>query len=430
MNISINNIEALLPDGVHGNCSVYIEGNSISGIGIPPESFRADKIIDGRGKLLIPGLINSHTHSYMTVFRNYADDLSFHDWLFGKILPMEDKLSGIDCYWGTLLGIMEMLSTGTSCFLDMYIFPNTVTEAVCQSGMRAVLSRGLTGGVTDVGGGERRIREAISDIESCAGNNRISFMLAPHAPYSCDEGYQREVAAAARELGVGIHTHLSESRRENDEILEKYGCTPTELMARTGLLTAGTVAAHCVHLTDGDIKIFRDRGISVATNPVSNLKLANGIAPVPELLEAGVNICIGTDGPASNNSLNMIREMGYAALLHKGVTGNPEMMGAEEVLKMATRNGAAALGLGDITGEIAVGKRADVTIIGLNKPNMLPHNSAVSALVYSANGSEVETTIVDGEILYDRGQFPTIDADRVIFEAENVCRKIGMRGEK
>lgn len=429
MNISIENTQAILPAGPCDSCSVFIEGNSIGGINSPPEGFKADKIIDGRGKLLIPGLINGHTHSYMTVFRNYADDLSFHDWLFGKILPLEDKLSGIDCYWGALLGIMEMLSTGTTCFLDMYIFPETVTEAVCQSGMRAVVSRGLTGDAGDIEGGDRRLREAASDIKKYGGNDRISFMLAPHAPYTCDECYQREVAAAARELGVGIHTHLSESRRENDEIWEKYGCTSTELMDRTGLLTDRTVAAHCVHLTDGDIDILKRRGVSVATNPVSNLKLANGIAPVARLLKAGINVCIGTDGPASNNSLNMTREMNYAALLQKGVTGDPEIVNAETAFRMATRNGAAALGLGKSTGEIAVGKRADLTIIDLNKPCMLPQNSALAALVYSANGSETETVIVDGKILYDKRNFLTIDADRVIFEVEKVCKKIGMRGE-
>lgn len=427
MNISIENIQAILPSGLCKDCSVFIEGDSITGINSRPEGFMTDKTLDGRGKLLIPGFINSHTHSYMTVFRNYADDLSFHDWLFGKILPLEDKLSDVDCYWSTLLGIMEMLSTGTTCFLDMYIFPETVTKAVRKSGMRAVVSRGLTGGADDPEGGDRRIREAFSDIKKYSGNDRISFMLAPHAPYTCDEGYQREVAAAAQKLGVGIHTHLSESKRENDQIWEKYGCTPTELMDRTGLLTKRTVAAHCVHLTDGDIDILKKRGVSVATNPVSNLKLANGIAPVPKLLSADVNISIGTDGSASNNSLNMTREMGYAALLHKGVTGDPEMMGAETVFKMATKNGASALGLGEITGEITVGKRADLAIIDLNKPNMQPQNNPLAALVYSSSGSETETVIVNGEILYDKGEFLTIDADRVIFEVEKVCGKIGMR---
>lgn len=427
MKIAIENVTAVLPQGVQQVCGVYIDGNSILAVGSCPEGFRAQRTINGSGKLLVPGLVNSHTHAYMSIFRNYADDLGFHKWLFERIMPVEDRLTDTDCYWTSLLAIMEMLSTGTTCFLDMYIFPDTVTRAVTDSGMRAVLTRGLTGGLDDTDGGERRIRQALYDIERYKGDDNISFMLAPHAPYTCDEGYQRQIAQLAQEHNLGIHTHLSESIKENEDIYRRYGCTPTELMERTGLLTDKTVAAHCVHLSDSDVRILKKNNVSVATNPVSNLKLANGIAPLPRLLSEGINVCIGTDGTASNNSLNMIREMGYAALLHKGVSGDPEMMGAQEVLKMATRNGAEALGLGEKTGEIVQGKRADLTIVNMDRPNMFPHNNPVSALAYSANGSETETVIVNGEILYDRGDFLTIDADKVYSQVENVCKKIGMR---
>ena len=427
MNIVINEILSVLSSGLCENCTVYIEGDTVVAIGSRPEGFVPDMTIDGRDKLLIPGLINCHTHAYMTVFRNYADDMKFHQWLFEKIMPLEDKLTETDCYWSTLLGIMEMLSTGTTCFLDMYIFPQTVTEAACQTGMRAVVSRGLTGGADDPDGGRRRIREAISDIRAYSGVGNISFMLAPHAPYTCDEAYQREVAEAARKLGLGIHTHVAESEQEIKDIYNRYGCTPVELLNRTGLLTEKTVAAHCVHLEDGDMDILRERRVNVASNPVSNLKLANGIAPLSALVERGVNVCLGTDGPASNNSLNMIREMGYTALLQKGVTGDPEMLNAETVLKMATANGAKALGLGDVVGEIAVGKKADLTLIDLRGPNMRPRNNVLAALAYSANGSEVETVIVGGKVLYDRGEFLTIDAERVIFEVEKVCSRLGLK---
>lgn len=427
MKIAIENVAAILPTGMQRGCNVYIDGNSIAAVGARPEDFSPQRTINGSGRLLIPGLVNSHTHSYMSIFRNYADDLSFQKWLFEKIIPMEDKLTDNDCYWTSLLAIMEMLSTGTTCFLDMYIFPDTVSRAVNDSGMRAVLSRGLTGGADDIDGGERRIREALSDTKRYKGHENITFMLAPHAPYTCDEGYQREIAQVALGHNMGIHTHLSESIRENEDIYKRYGCTPTELMERTGLLTDKTVAAHCVHLSASDAVIIKKRGVSVATNPVSNLKLANGIAPLSMMLSEKINVCIGTDGAASNNSLNMIREMGYAALLHKGVNGDPELVSAEETLKMATRNGAAALGLGGVTGEIVQGKRADLTIVNMDRPNMFPQNNPVAALAYSANGGETETVIVNGEILYDNGEYLTIDADRVLVEVENVCKKIGMR---
>lgn len=427
MNICIEKGLALLPEGLSKDCSIYIEGDGIVGINSCPNGFKAKKTIDGSGKLIIPGLINSHTHAYMTVFRNYADDLSFHDWLFGKILPLEDLLTGEDCYWGSLLGIMEMLSTGTTCFLDMYIYPGSITQAVLDSGIRGIVSRGLTGGDNDREGGRRRLREAIEDMRQTEGKGNIGFMLAPHAPYSCDEGYQREIAALAKEHDLGIHIHVSESKRENEDIIKTYKCTPAQLLDRTGLLGEKTVAAHCVYLNEEDMEIFKERGVSIAANPVSNLKLANGIAKIPLIMEKGINVCIGTDGPASNNSLNMIREMGYNALLHKGVTGDPETVNAETTIKMATKNAAKALGIGDITGEISVGKKADLSIIDLNRPNMQPENNSLAALVYSANGSEVETVIVGGEILYQKGDFLTIDAERVIFEVESICKRIGMR---
>lgn len=427
MKLAIENIAAVLPHGLREGCGVYIDGRDIVAVGARPEGFAAQRTINGSGKLLIPGLVNCHTHAYMSVFRNYADDLSFSRWLFERIMPLEEKLTDVDCYWTTLLAIMEMLSTGTTCFLDMYIFPDSVTRAVADCGMRAVLSRGLTGGTEDFDAGQRRIREALYDIGQYKNNERISFMLAPHAPYTCDEGYQREIAGMAKERNLGIHTHLAESVRECEDIFERYGCTPAELLERNGLLTEKTVAAHCVQLSLEDARILKRNGVSVATNPVSNLKLANGIAPVPMLADQGINICIGTDGAASNNALNMIREMGYTALLHKGVSGDPESISAGETLKMATENGAAALEIGHMTGKIMEGMRADLTIINLDLPNMRPKNDPMAALVYSAGGRETETVMVNGEILYDRGEFLTIDADRVYDEVERVCKKIGMR---
>jgi len=425
MKILIENILALLPQEAKV-CSVAVEDGVITAVGDRPEGFRPDKIINGSGKMLIPGLINAHTHSYMTIFRNCADDLKFNDWLFGRILPLEDQLTEEDCYWGSLLGIMEMLSTGTTSFNDMYIFINAQARAAAESGIRAVLSRGLTGGKDDPEGGARRLDEAEREIRAWSGRENITFMLAPHAPYTCDEDYQRQVAEAARRLDVPIHTHISESQAEMETIREKNGCTPPELMDRTGLLTDRTVAAHCVYLTDSDIELFAQRGVSVATNPVSNLKLANGVAPIPKMLRAGVNVAMGTDGTASNNTLNMVGELKLLSILHKGITGDPQAISAREGFQIATINGAKALCLKNV-GAIAAGMKADLAILSLDTPNVSPLGDPYSALAYSFSGLETETVMVGGKILMENREFLTIDAERVLFEVGRVIERIGLK---
>ena len=429
MSILFDNVLGLFetPEGgfTLRDASVYIAGGEIVGIDRAPAGFVVDRRIDGCGeKLLIPGLINSHTHIPMTILRNAADDLKFHDWLFGRILPLEDKLIPEDAYWGTQLGLMEMLRTGTTCFLDMYFHIDHIAQAICDAGGRAVLSRGLMGGER----GEALLAEAVDETARWRGRENLSLMLAPHAPYTCDPGYQREVAQTARQLDVGIHTHISESEREVEEIVAKYGKRPPALLEETGLLTARTVAAHCVHLDEADIEILARKGVHVAHNPVSNLKLANGVAPVPKLLAAGVNVTLGTDGAASNNTLNLFRDLGLATLLHKGVSGDPQAVPAGEGLKMALANGARALGLGDRVGRLAEGYAADLALIDLKHPNLQPVNDPLTALAYSASGHEVELTMVGGRILYENGAYPTIDAARVIHEVERTCKRIGLRG--
>lgn len=425
MKLLIRDILAVLPEDSKV-CSVYIENGVITGIDAAPEGFCADKTIYGSGKMLIPGLVNAHTHAYMTVFRNCADDLKFNDWLFGRILPLEDKLTPEDCYWGSLLAVMEMLSTGTTAFNDMYIYTDAAAQAVSDSGIRAVLSRGLVGGRDNAQGGEMRLREAFMEMEKWSGVENIGFMLAPHAPYTCDDAYQARVAREAKRLGVHLHTHISESLSEMETVKERYGCTPPELMEKTGLLTDKTVAAHCVYLTDSDIDLLAKRGVSVATNPVSNLKLANGVAPVPKLLKAGVNVALGTDGAASNNALNMFRELGFLSVLHKGVTGDPQSVGARDAFNIATKNGAKALGL-DKVGEIKQGMKADLVIMNLDRPNLQPLNDPVAAIAYSANGTETETVIVGGKILLEDGRFLTVDREKVLFEVNRICERIGTR---
>jgi len=424
VNILIKDILTVLPDEVK-TCSVYIGGGVIKSIDTEPEGFLADKTIFGTDKMLIPGLINAHTHAPMTVLRNCADDLLFDDWLFGRIFPLEEKLTEDDIYWGTMLANIEMIRTGTTSFIDMYDFMDAMVRAVDETGMRAVLSRGLL----DVSGpadGEKRIGAALDAIERHKGHARVNFMLAPHAPYTCSEGFQRTVAQEAKRLDLRIHTHISEGLVERENIHKQYGSTSIELMDKNGLIHDKTVAAHCVHLSDNDIKTMAEKGVTVVTNPVSNLKLANGVAPVPKMLKAGINVALGTDGAASNNTLNMFRELAMLSVIHKGINHDALAVTAKEGFSIATKGGAKAMGRDDL-GEIIPGNVADLAILDLNRPNMQPVNNPLSSLAYSTYGTEVETVMVGGKILMENREFLTIDADRVYHEVSKICDRIGTR---
>lgn len=426
MGILIKNITALLErDGCFLTrvCDIYVMDNKIAAIDTKPEGFVADKTIDGTGRMAVPGLINCHTHAYMTVFRNIADDLSFQDWLMGNIMPLEDRLTPEDGYWGALLGCMEMIRSGTTCFVDMHMFEGQSVRAAFESGMRAVISRGLSGGGEDTGG-SRRLTEAFAEMEEAkklSHNGRISFLLGPHAIYTCDNEYLKEIIALAHEKGLGLNIHLSESHFEVDSCKKQHGCSPVELLDKLGLFELPTLAAHCVHLSDRDIEILADRGVSVVTNPISNLKLGNGFAPITKLQDAGVNICLGTDGAASNNSLNLFREMGVLTLIHKGVLENAQAVISQDVLHFATVCGAKALGLD--TGCIEPGKKADIAVINLDVPQFQPLNNPVSGLCYSANGSEVESVIIDGRLVMENRRFCTLDEEQIYFEVNRIRNK-------
>lgn len=407
------------------DANIFIEDDKIIGINDSPQDFKPDKVIDGNNKLLLPGLINAHTHSYMTLFRNYADDLPFKEWLFDNILPLEDKLSGEDAYWGSMLGIIEMLKTGTTCFTDMYMFIHETAKAVEESGIRACLSRGLVGKDNNAGG-IRRINEAKEEIDywTKKGTNRLSFMLAPHAPYSCDSQYLRKVIDEAKALEVGLNIHLSESKNEVDEIRSLYNCSPVEYLYKLGFFEIKTLAAHCVHMSDSDIEILANNCVNVVTNPVSNLKLGNGIAPIAKMISNNINVCMGTDGAASNNSLNLFKELHFVTLIHKGIQEDAELISASTGLEFITINGAKALGLDRIIGKIEVGMKADLIILDIDRPQFYPRNNLISALAYSSTGEEVETVIVDGKILIEKNEYKTIDVEKVIYKAKEISAKL------
>lgn len=415
MGIVLKNILAVLPEGekdVVKETDIYIEGSRIAAIGQKPEGFIEEKVIDGKDRLAIPGLINCHTHSYMSFMRNVADDLSFMDWLFGSIDPIEQKMTDEDTYWGACLAIIEMMKSGTTCFNDMQMNIHQTTRAVKESGMRAVISRGLVG-EGDNEAGQMRLSQAYEERDAAKDCDRLTFMLGPHAPYTCDDAYMRIVSEEAKKNHMGIHVHLSESESEIQQIKEKYGCSPIEMADKNGLFDVPAIAAHCVQITESDMDILKEKNVSVVTNPASNMKLGNGFAPVPRMMEKGINVCLGTDGAASNNSLNLFHELSLLTLIHKGVNRTPQCVSAREGLRIATINGAKALGLEKETGSLEVGKKADIAILDLNTPSLTPRNNLIAGLSYSANGSEVETVIIDGKVIMENRKVLTLDEELV-----------------
>ncbi|MDW7651551.1 MAG: amidohydrolase [Bacillota bacterium] len=396
---------------------VVIDGQSISYVGEKKEweeSF--DKVINGRGKLLSPGFVNAHGHAAMTLLRSFADDVPLMYWLEKRIWPIEAKLKREDVYWGTMLAVLEMIRGGTTTFTDMYFFMEQVAEAANESGIRAVLSRGLVGvgHMAELGLEES---EQFVNTWQGRGEGRITTMLGPHAPYTCPPDYLRRVLALQEKLNVPIQIHLAETTDEIEQIQEKYGVTPAVLLKETGLFDRQVLAAHCVHLTETDMDILKSYGVHVAHNPGSNLKLGSGIAPIPDLLSRGITVGLGTDGAASNNNLDMMEEMRLAALLHKGSRMDPTAITARDALAMATREGAKAVFLENV-GQIAEGMKADLIMLDLHRPHLTPQHDLVAHLVYAAQPADVTLVMVNGKILLENGELTTLDEEKILFQAE------------
>jgi len=398
--------------------SVAIEGDRIEAVG-EEVGGRADKVIDARGKAILPGLINGHTHLPMVLLRGFADDMPLNEWLCDKIWPMERNMKPEDCYVGALLGALEMIKAGTTCFADNYFHMDQVALAVEKTGLRGVLSYGMIDRDD-----EQKMREEIkigrSLVKSFQGKagGRILTMFGPHAPYTCSRECLLRVKELAGKFGVGIHIHVSESSEEVKQTVKKYGKRPVEYLDSIGFLGPEVLAAHCVWVTKKEIRIIRENHAKPVHNPASNMKMGSGIAPVTEMFKAGIPVALGTDGAASNNSLDMFREMKLAALLAKVRKLDPTALPAMKALEMATRNGAAALGLEDKIGSIEVGKKADLILVDLKKPHLSPLHDVVSHLVYSAAGSDVDTVIVDGKVLMENGVVLTLDEEKVLEQAQ------------
>ena len=412
--------------------NIFIDGNKIVSLDQAPEGFQADKIIDGTGKFAIPGLINSHTHAYMSLFRNYADDMAFWDWL-NSVQSVEDYMTRADVYWGTLLNCMEMIRTGTTCFMDMNIKSaeekqgeeSGAAGAALESGMRAVITRGLIGSVGEEYP-DQQIQDVLREREIFAGEERIISWFGPHAPYSCMADNLQRIASLGKEYGIGQTIHLSESETEIENSIKDHGCTPIKYVADLGIFDIPTVAAHCVYATDEDIAILKEHNVSVALNPKSNMKLGNGFMPAEKMLEAGVNCVLGTDGCGSNNTQNMFSEMNIAALVYKGANKKAQCISAQDVLSFATKNGAKAIGKEGILGTIKEGALADIVLLNIYEPQFFPSTNLVSGLVYSATGAEAETVIIDGTIVMENKILLTIDEEKVYYQCEKIADRLGM----
>ena len=396
------------------NGKIVFVGKKESAVGI-----YADEKINAKGKAALPGLINCHTHVAMTLFRGLAEDKPLNAWLRDTIWPLEAKLTRDDVYVGALLGCLEMLKSGTTCFADMYFHEDAVAKAVYESGLRAVLAEGIIEAEDKVRG-ERMLNASVNFAKSFDGyaNGRVKTMLGPHAAYSCSPELLCKVRDKAQELGVGVHTHLAESAELFKEYEKKYGYSEVEFLNGLGFFGRHVLAAHCINLSKKDMQILAGRNVNAVYVPVANMKLGLNAAKAKELVRLGVNTALGTDGPASNNSLDMFETMKFGALLQKFVYKRPEALSAYEVLTMATVNGAKALGLEKVLGSLETGKKADIVLIDLSKPHLRPLHNIYASILYSARGSDVDTVIVDGKILMENRIVKTLDEHSVVERAE------------
>lgn len=432
MKIRFYNARVLTMDGdmgvdwgevwVEGNRIVYVgDGNVWQGeedSGSKDGTRIWDREIDVNGNLIMPGFANAHTHSAMTFLRSYADDLPLQEWLQQQVFPMEAKLTGEDIYDLSRLAILEYLTSGITSNFDMYFQPEMIARASVDCGFRTILVSSLNNFTSSLEEMEREYQEYNNYHEL------IRYHLGFHAEYTTSEALLKGVAALAEKYQAPVFTHNSETKREVEECMGRHGMTPTAYLDSLGLFAYGGGGYHCIYLTDEDIRIFRERGLTAVTNPGSNTKLASGIARISDLLEAGVGLAIGTDGPASNNCLDMFREMFLVTALAKYREKDASVVDANEVLFMATVGGAKAMGLNDCD-TLEPGKKADVILIDLHQPNMQPLNNITKNVVYSGCRQNVKLTMVNGKILYEDGKFSIGTEPEEIYEKANaICNSL------
>ena len=386
---------------------LWVKGDTICYLGAAKEAGESvrgedvivwDREIDIKGNLLMPGFKNAHTHTAMTFLRSYADDLPLQDWLTRQVFPKEGQLTEDDVYWLNILGIMEYLTSGITSNFDMYFFPPVDAKASVDTGFRTV----QTSGLNNFGGTVELMEENYHKVNEMS--DLTTFIVGFHAEYTTSKELMEGVAKLADKLKSPVWMHNAETKLEVDECKERWGMTPTALTDSLGMYQYGGGGYHCVWVEDGDFEIFKKRGLTAVTNPASNLKLASGICPVKRFVDEGISMAIGTDGPASNNCLDMFREMFLTSTLAKVREMDAECVSADEILYMATAGGAKAMLLDDCDC-LAVGKKADIIMIDLQQPNMQPENNIVKNLVYSGSKQNVKMTMVNGRILYEDNRF-------------------------
>ncbi|MGD8985725.1 MAG: amidohydrolase [Desulfobacteraceae bacterium] len=419
--LTMDTQNAIIKDGVLG-----IKGDTISYIGSGDgKEFQGKRTIDAKGGLILPGLINGHTHAAMTLFRGLADDLPLMEWLNNYIFPAESRMDADFVYSGTLLACAEMIMSGTTTFCDMYLFEDEVARAAKEAGMRSLVGEVLYDfDSPNYGPMENGLKYTEDLINKWQGDPLVSIAVEPHSLFTCSPELLSRCNELALKCNVPLIIHVAETRSEIDEVKKRYGKGPVEHLKSLRLLGPQLIADHCVHLGEEDIKMFAENDVKVIHNPESNMKLASGIAPVPDMLKSNVTVGLGTDGCASNNNLDLFAEMDMAAKLHKISTMDTTVMDAVTVMRMATIEGAKALGMGEITGSLEKGKKADVIILDTKKPHLTPMYNPFSHLVYSARGNDVTHCIINGQLLMEDRKLLGIDLYEIMEKARQKSRDV------
>ena len=419
---------------IYTNAALVISNSIIVDIGeseIILSQYDSSKKIDAKGKIVTPGLVNTHTHSAMTIYRGYADDLPLKIWLEEHIFPVERKYTNqYTTRWGAKLAMAEMIQSGTTTFSDMYYFIDEIAMVAKEIGMRAVLGEGVLDFPTpNFKTPQESLQYTVNLIQKYKNDALINISFAPHAPYTCSENLLRQVKKLADENDAIIQIHLSETQWEYEHFSQKYNCTPVEYLNQIEFFGGKTLAAHCVHLSENDIEIMASHQVGVAHNPECNMKLASGRMPLEKLWKAGIHVGLGTDGTASNNNLNLFAEMHTASLLHKFALLDASFAGARDMFEMATIGGAKALNLDSQIGSIEKGKKADILLIDFNKFHLTPIYNIYSHLVYALNSSDVHTVMIDGQIVYENHNFTNLDESKIIDEINKIGIKIAANQE-
>ncbi len=408
---------------IHG--SMLVEGDRI--LEISDKDIEVDPhttVVNGKGKCYLPGLVNTHTHAAMSLLRGFADDDPLQVWLEQKMWPNEAKFTAHDVKYGSLLSIVEMLKSGTTAFVDMYDHMDEVAQAVEQAGMRGCLARGIIAfGPDEVG--EAKLQEAAQFVKNWhnKADGRITTMMSPHSPYTCPPAFIEKVVAKSLELNVPIHTHMSETLKEVLQNEEQYGKRPVAHLQSLGMFERPCLVAHAVHVNEEEMDILAQYDVRVSHNPISNLKLASGVAPVPAMLSKDVKVSLGTDSSASNNNLNLFEEIRQVALLHKGVSGDPTVIPAEKALKLGTVDGAKSIWLKDV-GALQAGMKADFIAVDIDQPHFYPRTDIVSHLVYAATGQDVRDVWVDGKQIVKNREMLTLDEEKIMYEVQQCYERL------